>query len=169
MRRLSKIICNTYNLGLDAGQTWVSAISNVTEFDQRELPCRIKPMPLSNAERQRRYRQRLKARASGALVVEQAQLAVERAIHALWAYHERPSPSGIAWSEIDGCRTLEAYRSELERSPANLLQTCRAFLPDFSGLTVEEATAIADVIALADVLRLSAPTKVDFAVLADVD
>lgn len=111
-------------------------------------------MPLTNAERQRRYRQRLKARASGGAVVEQARLAVERAIHALWAYHERPSPSGIAWSEIDGCRTLDEYRSELERSPANLLQTCRAFLPGFEGLTLDEARAVADVIELADALRL---------------
>ncbi|MGE8132949.1 hypothetical protein ACQKO5_05010 [Novosphingobium subterraneum] len=125
-------------------------------------------MPLSNAERQRRYRQRLKARASGAAVVGQAQMAVERAIQALWSYHERPSPSGIAWSEIDGCHSLEAYRSELERSPANLLQTCRAFLPDFSGLTVAEAAAVAEVIALADVLRLATPLKVDFEALATV-
>lgn len=121
---------------------------------------RIKGMPLSNAERQRRYRQRLQARASGAALVEQAQHAVERAVQVLWAYHERPSPSGIAWAEIDGCRTLEAYRSELERSPANLLRTCRAFLPDFSGLTPEEAKAVAEVIALADVLRLATPVTV---------
>lgn len=111
-------------------------------------------MPLTNAERQRRYRQRLKARASGDAVVEQARVAVERAILALWAYHERPSPSGIAWSEIDGCGTLDAYRSELERSPASLLQTCRAFLPGFEGLTLDEARAVADVIELADALRL---------------
>ena len=51
---------------------------------------------MSNAERQRRYRQRLKARASGAAIVAQAQLAVERAVQALWAYHERPSPTGMA-------------------------------------------------------------------------
>lgn len=114
-------------------------------------------MPLSNAERQRRYRQRLKARASGAAVVEQAQLAVERAVQALWAYHERPSPSGMPWSEIDGCTTLAAYRSELERAPGNLLQTCRAFLPDFPGLTPSEAHCVAEVIALADVLRLAPP------------
>lgn len=115
-------------------------------------------MPMSNAERQRRYRQRLKARASGAAIVAQAQLAVERAVQALWAYHERPSPTGLAWGEIDGCRTLDAYRSELERSPGNLLQTCRAFLPDFSGLTPDEAHCVAEVIALADVLRLAPPT-----------
>lgn len=112
-------------------------------------------MPLSNAERQRRYRQRLKARASGDAVVDQARIAVERAVQALWAYHERPSPAGIAWSEIDGCRTLGEYRSELERSPGNLLQACRAFLPGFEGLTLDEARAVADVIELADALRLA--------------
>lgn len=112
-------------------------------------------MPLSNAERQRRYRQRLKARASGEAVVDQARIAVERAVQALWAYHERPSPTGIAWSEIDGCRTLGEYRSELERSPGNLLQACRAFLSGFEGLTLDEARAVADVIEIADALRLA--------------
>ncbi|SCY00334.1 hypothetical protein SAMN05660666_00571 [Novosphingobium aromaticivorans] len=112
-------------------------------------------MPLSNAERQRRYRQNLKARASGAAIVDQARRAVERAVLALWAYHERPSPTGVPWSEIDGCRTLDEYRSELERSPVNLLQTCRAFRPDFQGLLPHEARAIADVIELADALRLT--------------
>lgn len=113
-------------------------------------------MALSNAERQRRYREKLKARASGASVVEQARLAVERAIHALWAYHERPGPGGIAWGEIDGCRTLGEYRSELERSPANLIQACRAFVPDFTGLTLTEARTLADVIEIADALRVGA-------------
>lgn len=117
-------------------------------------------MPLSNAERQRRYRQRLKARASGDAVVDQARIAVERAIQALWAYHERPAPTGMAWSEIDGCRTLDQYRSELERSPSNLLQTCRAFLPGFEGLTPDEARAVADVIEMADALRLAPPGRI---------
>lgn len=118
-------------------------------------------MPLSNAERQRRYRQRLKARAAGGAVVEQAQIAVERAVLALWAYHERPSPTGIAWREIDGCRTLDEYRSELERSPSNLMQACRAFLPGFEGLTLDEARAVADVIEIADALRLAPARKIE--------
>ncbi len=117
-------------------------------------------MPLSNAERQRRYRQRLRAKAAGANVVEQVRLAVERAVHALWAYHERPGPGGVLWSNIDGCHTLDQYRSELERSPANLIQACRAFLPGFEGLTPAEARIIADVIEIADALRLAAPTPI---------
>lgn len=117
-------------------------------------------MALSNAERQKRYRQRLKAKASGAAVVEQVEMAVERAVQALWAYHERPSPAGLAWREIDGCRTLDEYRSELERSPVNLVQTCRAFLPGFEGLTVDEARAVAEVILLSDALRLAPRTVI---------
>ncbi|WP_225205849.1 hypothetical protein [Novosphingobium huizhouense] len=114
-------------------------------------------MAMTNAERQRRYRQRLKARASGAALPEQARDAVERAIVALWAFHERPSPQGLVWSDIDGCTTIDQYRSDLERNPGNLIQACRAFLPDFVGLTPEEAQAVATVIALADALRLAPP------------
>lgn len=117
-------------------------------------------MPLTNAERQRRYRQRLRAKAAGANVVEQVRITVERAIHALWSYHERPGPGGVAWANIDGCHTLDQYRSELERSPANLIQACRAFLPGFEGLTPDEARTVADVIEIADALRLATPTPI---------
>ncbi len=114
-------------------------------------------MALSNAERQRRYRQNLKARASGDAIGAQARMAVERAIAALWAFHERPAPGGIAWAQIDGCFTLDQYRSQLERSPGNLIQACRAFVPDFDGLTRGEAQAIAAVVEMADALRLAPP------------
>lgn len=117
-------------------------------------------MPLSNADRQRRYRQRLKAKANGANVVEQVRIAVERAVLALWAYHQRPGPGGVLWANIDGCHTLNQYRSELERSPANLIQACRAFLPGFEGLTPDEARTVADVIEIADALRLATPTPI---------
>jgi hypothetical protein len=112
-------------------------------------------MALSNAERQRRYRQKLKTRASLDAVGEQARAAVERAVQALWAFHQRPGPGGIDWAAIDGCMSLAQYRSELERSPGNLIQAARAFLPDFAGLTPEEARAITVVIELSDALRLA--------------
>ena len=116
-------------------------------------------MPLSNAERQRRYRQKLKSRASGDALGDRAREASERAVAALWAFHERPTPSGLSWSDIDGCTSLEAYRSELQRSPNNLLQACRAFVPDFEGLTDDEARAIQTVIDIYDALRLASPVK----------
>ncbi len=112
-------------------------------------------MPLSNAERQRRYRQKLKARASGEALADRVADAVERAIAALWAYHERPAPGGMRWAEIDGCTSIALYRAEMQRAPGNLVQTCRAFLPDFEGLTEDEARVIDQVIAIADALRLA--------------
>ncbi|WP_298191409.1 hypothetical protein [Novosphingobium sp.] len=112
-------------------------------------------MALSNAERQRRYRQKLKMRASPDGVGDLARVAVERAVHALWAFHQRPGPGGIDWAAIDGCTTLADYRSELERSPGNLIQAARAFLPDFEGLTADEARAVAIVIEISDALRLA--------------
>ena len=112
-------------------------------------------MALSNAERQRRYRQKLKAHTSVNAAGEQARAAIERAVQALWAFHQRPGPGGIDWTAIDGCTTLAEYRSELERSPGNLIEAARAFLPDFSGLTPDEARAIAVVIELSDALRLA--------------
>jgi hypothetical protein len=112
-------------------------------------------MALSNAERQRRYRQNLKLRASPDGVGEQTRAAVERAVLALWAFHQRPGPGGIDWAAIDGCTTLAEYRSELERSPGHLIQAARAFLPDFAGLTAKEARAVAMIIELSDALRLA--------------
>lgn len=112
-------------------------------------------MALSNAERQRRYRQKLKMRASPDGVGEQARIAVEHAVQALWAFHQRPGPGGIDWAAIDGCTTLAEYRSELERSPGHLIQAARAFLPDFAGLTAKEARAVAVIIELSDALRLA--------------
>lgn len=117
-------------------------------------------MALSNAERQRRYRQKLKARASPDGLGELARAAVERAVQALWAFHQRPGPGGIDWAQIDGCTTLAQYRSELERSPGNLVQAVRAFLPEFAGLTPEEARAVAVVIELSDALRMAPPRAI---------
>lgn len=112
-------------------------------------------MAMSNADRQRRYRQKLKARASGDALGARARDAAERAVEALWAFHERPAPSGMRWCDIDGCTTVEVYRAELQRNPGNLLQACRAFMPDFEGLSDGEARAIRTVIEIADALRLA--------------
>ena len=65
-------------------------------MSQKDTPG--KTAPLSNAERQRRWRERLKVRASGAAVADHARDAVARAIEALWAYHERPGPGGMRWT-----------------------------------------------------------------------
>ena len=114
----------------------------------------LRPAPLSNAERQRRWRERLKAKASGAAVADHARDVVARAILALWTYHERPGPGGTRWAEIDGCRTIEDYVLDLATEERGLVAAAHAFLPGFDGLMPEEARAIAALIDLADVIAL---------------
>lgn len=111
-------------------------------------------MALTNAQRQRRYRQRLKARASGDALGEQARLAVDRAVEALWGFRQRPGPGGIDWAAIDGCATIEAYRAELASAPGNLISTARAFLPDWEGVSDEERAVLSALIEAADALAL---------------
>jgi hypothetical protein len=124
-------------------------------------------MALSNAERQRRYRQKLKARAAGDALPDRVRDAAERAVMALWAFHERPSPTGLRWADVDGCTSLEVYRAELQRAPDTLVQTCRAFLPDCDGLDADEARAIRMVVEIADALHLAAiPVLTGFAAAA---
>lgn len=117
-------------------------------------PAPTRTAPLSNAERQRRWRERLKAKASGAAVVDHVRDVVARAIEALWAYHERPGPGGTVWAEIDGCRTIEDYFADLSGEDGGLLAAARAFAPGFEGMTAEEAQAVGALIELADVIGL---------------
>jgi len=113
--------------------------------------------PLSNSERQRRWRERLKAKASGAAVTEHARDV------ALWDYHERPGPAGARWAEIDGCQTIEDYVFDLASEERGLVCAARAFLPGYEGLTPEEARAIAALIALTDVIDMR-ETREEFAI-----
>lgn len=125
-----------------------------------EIPAAKAP-PLSNSERQRRWRERLKAKASGAAVADHARDVVSRAILALWAYHQRPGPGGMRWADIDGCLTIEDYVFDLAGDERGLVSAARAFQPGFEGLTPEETRAIAALIDLADVLSLRTNEPVD--------
>ncbi|GAC1408390.1 MAG: hypothetical protein NVSMB69_09700 [Novosphingobium sp.] len=127
-----------------------------------EIPAARTP-PLSNSERQRRWRERLKAKASGAAVTEHARDVVARAIMALWDYHERPGPAGTRWAEIDGCQTIEDYVFDLASEERGLVCAARAFLPGYEGLTPEEARAIAALNALTDVIDMR-ETREEFAI-----
>lgn len=115
--------------------------------------------PLSNAERQRRWRERLKAKAAGAAVADHARDVVARAIGALWAYHERPGPGGMRWAAIDGCHTIEDFKRDLAADERGLIAAARAFVPGFDGLTSAEARAIAALVELDDVVTLREPPE----------
>lgn len=112
-------------------------------------------MALSNSERQARYRERLKARASGAATVELVGKAVDEAVQALWTFFSRPGPGGEPWDDIAGCTSAGQFRDQLARDPAALIDACRGIAWLGEGLLDDEAAAIARVIALADALELN--------------
>ena len=112
-------------------------------------------MALSNAQRQARYRARLKARAAPEALGERVREAAETAIAALWAFFNRPAPDGEAWGDIEGCPTPAAYRARLAADPGALLAACRDVFGFGTGLLADEAAALELVIAIADALVLA--------------
>lgn len=73
-------------------------------------------MVLSNAERQRRFRQRFKARANGIDLGQMALEAVDAGFAAVWAIYTRPSADGSQWGDIDGMSNvsdlMRVYRGQ---------------------------------------------------------
>ncbi len=108
-------------------------------------------MALSNAERQARFRARMREQASLDRLAEQA---VDRAIEALWAFRYRASPDGRTQTVVDGLGTVEAFRTSLEIQPTKLVDTCRQ-VQDEPGLTDDERAALVVVIRAYDALTLA--------------
>lgn len=80
-------------------------------------------MPLSNAERQRRYRQKLKARASGEAVEEWVHTLARQAWRVLADLPEDPlrAPGGGARPLVEACRIALAGSASLGRDEACVL------------------------------------------------
>lgn len=114
-------------------------------------------MVLSNAERQARYRARLKKRASLDALGEQARRAADRAVEALWSFYSRPAPDGAPWGELVDVADLAAFRAELSKGrDLDLASWCRSALDDAEeeGATPEEIAAWRAVVETADALAL---------------
>ena len=111
-------------------------------------------MALTNAERQARYRARLKARASGEGLMVHVDKVVGDAVDALWNYFNRPDPDGQPWADIDGCGTAADYRATIS---GQLTDICRAVHWNGQGLLPDEEKALAKLIALADTIDLRSP------------
>ena len=112
-------------------------------------------MALTNAERQARYRARLKARASLDALGERTREAVDEAVSSIWAFFNRPNPSGDLWADIDGFETLDDYRAMLAADPEALVNICRDLTTYSVGLEPDEARAIQLVVTIADALSLT--------------
>jgi hypothetical protein len=81
---------------------------------------------------------------------------MDRAIDALWAYHERPAPAGCAGPISTAARRWRNTGWNWKTRRA-LLTACRAFLPDFDGLSREEAIAVSAVIEIAEIIGAIPP------------
>lgn len=114
---------------------------------------------MSNAERQARYRERLKARASLHAAGERTCEAVDEAIASIWSFFNRPGPSGNLWADIEGCETLADYRATLAEDPEGLVNICRDLTTYSVGLEAEEARAIQLIVDIADALSLAEDRK----------
>lgn len=108
-------------------------------------------MALTNAERQARYRARLKARASAAGLMVHVDKVVDDAVDALWSYFNRPDPDGQPWADIDGCAAASDYRATIA---GQLTDISRAVHWNGQGLLPDEEEALAKLIALADSIDL---------------
>ena len=114
---------------------------------------------MSNAERQARYRSRLKTRASFDTLAERTAEAVDEAISSLWTFFNRPGPSGNLWADIEGCETLADYRAMLAGDPDALLEICRDLTTYSVGLEADEAKAIQRLVDIANALALAGYRK----------
>ncbi|WP_374531189.1 hypothetical protein [Novosphingobium sp.] len=112
-------------------------------------------MALSNAERQARYRARLKERAAPEALVPRVVDAADAAVAALWSFFSRPMPGGGLWADTEGCANLAEYRALLASEPGSLLRSCREVTSFGAGLLPHEADALRQLIALSEALLLT--------------
>lgn len=112
--------------------------------------------PLTNAERQARYRERLKANASLDALGDRARDAVDQAIAALWAFFSRYD-GGKPLGDVADFTTVAEWRASLAREPGALIEYCRSVTEhDANRLTADELAPINAIVAMADAISLAA-------------
>ncbi|NMN06311.1 hypothetical protein FHT19_003504 [Novosphingobium sp. SG919] len=134
----------------------------MTGLSKRKKSPSRHAMALTNAERQRRYRQKLKARASGEAAGDLVRAMVERAIGVLWRIQAAASPEDalIVTGQSDAnahVHSLAEFRANLARHPASLLALCRATLNHGVALLPEERALLASLLEIEAALRLAPP------------
>ena len=112
-------------------------------------------MVLSNAERQKRHRERLKAQALPQQLPDRARDAANAAVSAMWAFFNRPSPNGTVWGDIDDIESSEALAAAYVND-CGLAEACRRFIQDpDESLTADELAAVRLVVEIHDALSLA--------------
>jgi hypothetical protein len=112
-------------------------------------------MALTNAERQARYRARLKRNASTEALGQRVHRLVDEAVEALWIILNRPSPDGQGWAEIEGIGSLADYRRMLALDPGQLASTCRDLLWVSHLLEDDEKLVLQALVDVSDALAMT--------------
>lgn len=111
-------------------------------------------MALTNAERQARYRARLKQGASIEALGGRVRKLVDNTVDILWSVFSRHSPDGLQWAELEQYRSCSDYRRALAAEPALLIAACRDMLwvphllEDAEKRTLEALVEVADALAM---------------------
>lgn len=126
-------------------------------------------MALSNAERQRRYRQKLKARASGEAAGDLVRTMAERAATALWTLEKHRSggpesvgsgtpPRAIAQ---DFAQDFAQFRAGLASHPRALIEACQQALATRLPLDTQDRHLLASLLEIDAALWLQSPPAVN--------
>lgn len=109
--------------------------------------------PMSNADRQREFRKRLKKRASLDALGEQATKAADLALEALWAFYSRPAPGGGQWGDMERFVDIAAFKASCV-DDGDLREWCENALCEWRecGATEDEAKAWQTVVDATDAL-----------------
>jgi hypothetical protein len=111
-------------------------------------------MVLSNAERQKRHRQRLRERASLASLGERAREAANRAVETLWGLHQRMEAAGTPYGGLEDYSDLDEFRRTFDDKQNRLPDWCRSYSQDSDDLTEDELAALTVMVEVADALAM---------------
>lgn len=143
--------------------------SNTPGFAERDIPSQDSAMALSNAERQRRYRQKLKARASGEAAGDLVRAMAERATATLWALgtHHLQGPESAGAPPHAFAQDFAQFRAGLASQPHALIEACRQALAARLPLDAQDRHLLANLLEIDAALRLQAPPSAHSRVSSD--
>ena len=122
-------------------------------------------MALSNAERQRRYRQKLKAPASGAAAGDLVRAMAERAATALWTLEKHrsggPESVGSGTPSHAIAQDFAQFRAGRASHPRALIEACQQALATRVPLDTQDRHLLASLLEIDAALRLQSPPAVN--------
>ena len=110
-------------------------------------------MVLSNAERQARYRKRLKERASLDALGDRVRDAMDAALASMWGHYQRNAAEGDIYADVDGIDDFDQFRDSFTERQS-FVDACREWVRDPVDMTEEEIAPLKLVVEIADAINL---------------